>query len=62
MEWQDKGQRAITGTQEVPYKHMEDLHCEGDAAVALAAQWSSEASFSRDIKRPACTTTCMWPV
>jgi len=38
-QWQDKEQQVQTGTQEVPYKHREGLlYCEGDRAVARAAQ------------------------
>ena len=36
--------------QKVPYKHEEELYCEGDGALAQAAQRGSEVFFYRDVQ------------
>ena len=49
---QDKGQRAQTEAQEVPSEHEEELlPCEGDGALAQAAQGGCGVS-SGDIQDP----------
>jgi len=49
---QDKGQRAQTEAEEVPAEHEEELHSEGDGALAQAAQGGCGVSFSGDIPNP----------
>ena len=48
---QDKGQQAPTEAEEVLSEDEEELlHCEGDGALAQAAQGGCGVSFSGDIK------------
>ena len=48
---QDKGQRAQTEAQEVPFEHEEELlPSEGDGALEQAAQGGGGVSVSRDIQ------------
>ena len=50
---QDKGQRAQTGAEEAPAEPEEELlPCEGDGALAQAAQGGGGVSFSGDIQDP----------
>jgi len=50
---QDKGQWAQTEAQEVPPEHEEELlPCEGDGALAQAAQGGCGVSFSGDTQTP----------
>jgi len=48
------GQRAMRRdwNTEVPYKHKEEHHCEGDRALGQAAQRQGGVSFSEDIQDP----------
>jgi len=48
---QDKGQRAQTEAEEVPAEHEEELHPEGDGALAQAAQGGCGVS-SGDTQTP----------
>ena len=46
------GQWAQTGTQEVPYKHEENLHFEVDKALEQVAHTDCGVSFSGNIQNP----------
>ena len=60
VQQQDKKQRAETGTQEIPCKHREELHCTSDGALKQAAQRGGGVS-SGDIQY---LSGCqpVWPV
>ena len=52
-QWQDKGQRAQTGAQEVPSGHEEELlPSEGDGALEQVALRGNRFFFSEDIQDP----------